>query len=230
MAEEKINERLLEIYKNINSAHFEVKNMEKAFNLKEDEEERLKKEETKIVEVESFISENNQKILANLPVIETENTENNQKNIVEEKEKDLNIENILNEIKTNDYFKEIFSKEEQDEEQDNEQQEKVQEKPNEKQIIYDEFEKILRKSLNGKEQEIKNLKGKYEKIIADKDKLLVEKVNSVMGIIKELERNLLDKQKEIKNLNLEKIKMERLNEVLMKEHNAISQLEEIELE
>ena len=30
MAEEKINERLLEIYKNINSAHFEVKNIENA--------------------------------------------------------------------------------------------------------------------------------------------------------------------------------------------------------
>ena len=36
MAEEKINEKLLEIYKNINTAHFEVKNIENAFNLKED--------------------------------------------------------------------------------------------------------------------------------------------------------------------------------------------------
>ena len=40
MAEEKINERLLEIYKNINTAHFEVKNIENAFNLKEDEEKK----------------------------------------------------------------------------------------------------------------------------------------------------------------------------------------------
>ena len=31
MAEEKINERLLEIYKNINTAHFEVKNIVKSF-------------------------------------------------------------------------------------------------------------------------------------------------------------------------------------------------------
>ena len=61
MADEKINERLLEIYKDINSAHFEVKNMEKAFNLKEDEEEKLQKEEKKVVEVESFINVNKPK-------------------------------------------------------------------------------------------------------------------------------------------------------------------------
>lgn len=228
MADEKINERLLEIYKNINSAHFEVKNMEKAFNLKEDEEEKLKNEEKKVAEVESFINENNQKILVDLPIIE-ENTEKSQKNVVEEKEENQNIENILNEVKAIDYFKELFSKNEQ-ETQDDEQQEKVQEEPNEKQIVYNEFERIFKKFLDKKEQEIKNLKSNYETIISEKDKLLVDKINSVMKIIKELDKKLLDKQKEIKDLNLEKIKMERLNEVLLKEHNAISQLEEIELE
>lgn len=225
MADEKINERLLEIYKNINSAHFEVKNMEKAFNLKEDEEEKLKNEENKVIEVESFINKNNQKILDDLPVI----VEEKQKDIVEKKLENKDIENILNEIKTHDYFKDLFPKNEQ-ETQDDEQQEKVQEEPNEKQIVYNEFERIFKKLFDKKEQEIKNLKSNYEIIISEKDKLLVDKINSVMGIIKELEKNLLDKQKEIKNLNLEKIKMERLNEVLMKEHNAISQLEEIELE
>lgn len=223
MADEKINERLLEIYKDINSAHFEVKNMGKAFNLKEDEEEKLQKEENKVVEVESFINENNQKILNDLPVIDDLEV---QKKVVEEKEENQNIENILNEIKTHDYFKEIFSKEAQD----NEQQEKVQEEPNEKEKLYSDLERILKINLNKKDEEIKSLKTKYEKIISEKDKFLVEKVNSVMGIIKELDKKLLDKQKEIKNLNLEKIKMERLNEVLMKEHIAISQLEEIELE
>ena len=225
MAEEKINERLLEIYKNINSAHFEVKNMEEAFNLKEDEEKKIENEEKKVTEVESFITENDKKILDDLPIIENEDTKNNE-DVVKEKEEIKDIESILNEIKTIDYFKELFSKKEED----NEKEEKVQEEPNEKQKVYNEFERILKINLEKKEKEIKNLKIKYEKIIADKDKFLVEKVNSVIAIIKDLNEKLLEKQKEIKELNIEKIKMERLNEVLMKEHNAISQLEEIELE
>lgn len=225
MAEEKINERLLEIYKNINSAHFEVKNMEEAFNLKEDEEKKIENEEKKVTEVESFITENDKKILDDLPIIENEDTKNNE-DVVKEKEEIKDIESILNEIKTIDYFKELFSKKEED----NEKEEKVQEEPNEKQKVYNEFERILKINLERKEKEIKNLKIKYEKIIADKDKFLVEKVNSVIAIIKDLNEKLLEKQKEIKELNIEKIKMERLNEVLMKEHNAISQLEEIELE
>ena len=225
MADEKINERLLEIYKNINSAHFEVKNMEEAFNLKEDEEKKIENEEKKVTEVESFITENDKKILDDLPIIENEDTKNNE-DVVKEKEEIKDIESILNEIKTIDYFKELFSKKEED----NEKEEKVQEEPNEKQKVYNEFERILKINLEKKEKEIKNLKIKYEKIIADKDKFLVEKVNSVIAIIKDLNEKLLEKQKEIKELNIEKIKMERLNEVLMKEHNAISQLEEIELE
>lgn len=224
MAEEKINERLLEIYKNINSAHFEVKNMEKAFNLKEDEEEKLQKEEKKVVETENFISQKNQKILADLPIIENGNTEE-KKNVTEEKVENKDIESILNEIKTIDYFKELFLKKEEE----NEEQEKVEE-PNEKEKLYFEFERILKNSLESKEKEIKKLKANYEKIIGEKDKFLVDKINSVMGIFKELEKSLIDKQKEIKNLNLEKIKMERLNKALMIEHNAISQLEEIELD
>lgn len=225
MAEEKINERLLEIYKNINTAHFEVKNIENAFNLKEDEEKKIEEQEKKVVEIENFISQKNQKILDDLPIIENGNIEE-KRNVTEEKVENKDIESILNEIKTIDYFKELFSKKEENEEQ----KEKVEEEPNEKQIVYNEFERIFKNLLDKKEQEIKNLKSKYEAIISEKDKLLVDKINSVMGIIKELEKKLLDKQKEIKNLNLEKIKMERLNEVLMKEHNAISQLEEIELE
>ena len=225
MADEKINERLLEIYKNINSAHFEVKNMEEAFNLKEDEEKKIENEEKKVTEVESFITENDKKILDDLPIIENEDTKNNE-DVVKEKEEIKDIESILNEIKTIDYFKELFSKKEED----NEKEEKVQEEPNEKQKVYNEFERILKINLEKKEKEIKNLKIKYEKIIADKDKFLVEKVNSVIAIIKDLNEKLLEKQKEIKEINIEKIKMERLNEVLMKEHNAISQLEEIELE
>ena len=207
MAEEKINERLLEIYKNINTAHFEVKNIENAFNLKEDEEKKIEEQEKKVVEAENFISKEKQKILDDLPIIENGNTEE-KKNVTEEKVEDKDIESILNEIKTIDYFKELFSKKEENEEQ----KEKVEEEPNEKQIVYDEFERILRNSLD------------------KKDKFLVDKINSVMGIFEELKNNLIDKQKEIKNLNLEKIKMERLNKALMIEHNAISQLEEIELD
>ena len=225
MAEEKINERLLEIYKNINSAHFEVKNIENAFNLKEDEEKKIEEQEKKVVEAENFISQKNQKILDNLPIIENENTEE-KKNVVEEKIKNKDIESILNEIKTIDYFKELFSKKEENEEQG----EKVEEEPNEKQMVYDEFERILRNSLDKKDKEINTLKAHYQKIIGEKDKFLVDKINSVMGIFEELKNNLIDKQKEIKNLNLEKIKMERLNKALMIEHNAISQLEEIELD
>lgn len=228
MAEEKINERLLEIYKNINTAHFEVKNIENAFNLKEDEEKKIEEQEKKVVETENFISKENQKILDDLPIIENGNIEE-KKNVTEEKVENKDIESILNEIKTIDYFKELFSKNEE-ETQDDEQQKKVQEEPNEKQIVYNEFERILKINLNKKDEEIKSLKLKYEAIISGKDKLLVDKINSVMKIIKDLEKKLLDKQKEIKDLNIEKIKMERLNEVLMKEHNAISQLEEIELE
>ena len=225
MAEEKINERLLEIYKNINTAHFEVKNIENAFNLKEDEEKKIEEQEKKVVETENFISKENQKILDNLPIKENENTEEN-KIEVEKKEKNKNIESILNEIKTLDFFKELFSKKEENEEQ----KEKVEEEPNEKQMVYDEFERILRNSLDKKDKEINTLKAHYQKIIGEKDKFLVDKINSVMGIFKELEKSLIDKQKEIKNLNLEKIKMERLNKALMIEHNAISQLEEIELD
>ena len=225
MAEEKINERLLEIYKNINSAHFEVKNIENAFNLKEDEEKKIEEQEKKVVEAENFISQKNQKILDNLPIIENENTEE-KKNVVEEKIKNKDIESILNEIKTIDYFKELFTKKEENEEQG----EKVEEEPNEKQMVYDEFERILRNSLDKKDKEINTLKAHYQKIIGEKDKFLVDKINSVMGIFEELKNNLIDKQKEIKNLNLEKIKMERLNKALMIEHNAISQLEEIELD
>lgn len=228
MAEEKINERLLEIYKNINTAHFEVKNIENAFNLKEDEEKKIEEQEKKVVETENFISKENQKILDDLPIIENGNIEE-KRNVTEEKVENKDIESILNEIKTIDYFKELFSKNEE-ETQDDEQQKKVQEEPNEKQIVYNEFERILKINLNKKDEEIKSLKLKYEAIISGKDKLLVDKINSVMKIIKDLEKKLLDKQKEIKDLNIEKIKMERLNEVLMKEHNAISQLEEIELE
>jgi len=218
VAEEKINERLLEIYKNINTAHFEVKNIENAFNLKEDEEK-------KVVETENFISKENQKILDDLPIIENGNIEE-KRNVTEEKVENKDIESILNEIKTIDYFKELFSKKEENEEQ----KEKVEEEPNEKQMVYDEFERILRNSLDKKDKEINTLKAHYQKIIGEKDKFLVDKINSVMGIFKELEKSLIDKQKEIKNLNLEKIKMERLNKVLMIEHNAISQLEEIELD
>lgn len=225
MAEEKINERLLEIYKNINSAHFEVKNIENVFNLKEDEEKKIEEQEKKVVETKNFISKENQKILDNLPIIENENTEE-KKNVVEEKIENKDIESILNEIKTIDYFKELFSKKEENEEQG----EKVEEEPNEKQMVYDEFERILRNSLDKKDKEINTLKAHYQKIIGEKDKFLVDKINSVMGIFEELKNNLIDKQKEIKNLNLEKIKMERLNKALMIEHNAISQLEEIELD
>ena len=198
MAEEKINERLLEIYKNINTAHFEVKNIENAFNLKEDEEKKIEEQEKKVVETENFISKKNQKILDDLPIIENGNTEE-KKNVVEEKIENKDIESILNEIKTIDYFKELFSKKEENEEQG----EKVEEEPNEKQMVYDEFERILRNSLDKKDKEINTLKAHYQKIIGEK---------------------------EIKNLNLEKIKMERLNKALMIEHNAISQLEEIELD
>ena len=227
MAEEKINERLLEIYKNINTAHFEVKNIENAFNLKEDEEKKIEEQEKKVVEAENFISKEKQKILDDLPIIENGNTEE-KKNVTEEKVEDKDIESILNEIKTIDYFKELFSKKEENEEQ----KEKVEEEeePNEKQIVYDEFERILRNSLDKKDKEINTLKAHYQKIIGEKDKFLVDKINSVMGIFEELKNNLIDKQKEIKNLNLEKIKMERLNKALMIEHNAISQLEEIELD
>lgn len=225
MAEEKINERLLEIYKNINSAHFEVKNIENVFNLKEDEEKKIEEQEKKVVETKNFISKENQKILDNLPIIENENTEE-KKNVVEEKIENKDIESILNEIKTIDYFKELFSKKEENEEQG----EKVEKEPNEKQMVYDEFERILRNSLDKKDKEINTLKAHYQKIIGEKDKFLVDKINSVMGIFEELKNNLIDKQKEIKNLNLEKIKMERLNKALMIEHNAISQLEEIELD
>ena len=225
MVEEKINEKLLEIYKNINTAHFEVKNIENAFNLKEDEEKKIEEQEKKVVETENFISKENQKILDNLPIKENENIEEN-KIEVEKKEKNKNIESILNEIKTLDFFKELFPKEEEHEEQG----EKVEEEPNEKQIVYDEFERILKNNLDKKEKEINALKAYYEKIISEKDKFLVDKINSVMGIFKELEKGLIDKQKEIKNLNLEKIKIERLNKALMIEHNAISQLEEIELD
>lgn len=225
MAEEKINERLLEIYKNINTAHFEVKNIENAFNLKEDEEKKIEEQEKKVVEIENFISQKNQKILDDLPIIENGNTEE-KKNVVEEKIENKDIESILNEIKTIDYFKELFSKKEENEEQG----EKVEEEPNEKQMVYDEFERILRNSLDKKDKEINTLKAHYQKIIGEKDKFLVDKINSVMGIFEELKNNLIDKQKEIKNLNLEKIKMERLNKALMIEHNAISQLEEIELD
>ena len=223
MAEEKINERLLEIYKNINTAHFEVKNIENAFNLKEDEEKKIEEQEKKVVEAENFISKEKQKILDDLPIIENGNTEE-KKNVTEEKVEDKDIESILNEIKTIDYFKELFSKKEENEEQ----KEKVEEEPNEKQIVYDEFERILRNSLDKKDKEINTLKAHYQKIIGEKDKFLVDKINSVMGIFEELKNNLIDKQKEIKNLNLEK--MERLNKALMIEHNAISQLEEIELD
>lgn len=225
MAEEKINERLLEIYKNINTAHFEVKNIENAFNLKEDEEKKIEEQEKKVVETENFISQKNQKILDDLPIIENGNTEE-KKNVVEEKIENKDIESILNEIKTIDYFKELFSKKEENEEQG----EKVEEEPNEKQMVYDEFERILRNSLDKKDKEINTLKAHYQKIIGEKDKFLVDKINSVMGIFKELEKSLIDKQKEIKNLNLEKIKIERLNKALMIEHNAISKLEEIELD
>ena len=225
MAKEKINERLLEIYKNINTAHFEVKNIENAFNLKEDEEKKIEEQKKKVVETENFISQKNQKILDDLPIIENENTEE-KKNVVEEKIENKDIESILNEIKTIDYFKELFSKKEENEEQG----EKVEEEPNEKQMVYDEFERILRNSLDKKDKEINILKAHYQKIIGEKDKFLVNKINSVMGIFEELKNNLIDKQKEIKNLNLEKIKMERLNKALMIEHNAISQLEEIELD
>ena len=225
MAEEKINERLLEIYKNINTAHFEVKNIENAFNLKEDEEKKIEEQEKKVVETENFISKENQKILDDLPIIENGNIEE-KRNVTEEKVENKDIESILNEIKTIDYFKELFSKKEENEEQ----KEKVEEEPNEKQMVYDEFERILRNSLDKKDKEINTLKAHYQKIIGEKDKFLVDKINSVMGIFKELEKSLIDKQKEIKNLNLEKIKMERLNKVLMIEHNAISQLEEIELD
>lgn len=225
MAEEKINERLLEIYKNINTAHFEVKNIENAFNLKEDEEKKIEEQEKKVVEAENFISKEKQKILDDLPIIENGNTEE-KKNVTEEKVEDKDIESILNEIKTIDYFKELFSKKEENEEQ----KEKVEEEPNEKQIVYDEFERILRNSLDKKDKEINTLKAHYQKIIGEKDKFLVDKINSVMGIFEELKNNLIDKQKEIKNLNLEKIKMERLNKALMIEHNAISQLEEIALD
>lgn len=225
MAEEKINERLLEIYKNINTAHFEVKNIENAFNLKEDEEKKIEEQEKKVVETENFISQKNQKILDNLPIIENENTEE-KKNVAEKKGENKDIESILNEIKTFDFFKELFPKKEENEEQG----EKVEEEPNEKQIVYDEFERILRNSLDKKDKEINTLKAHYQKIIGEKDKFLVDKINSVMGIFEELKNNLIDKQKEIKNLNLEKIKMERLNKALMIEHNAISQLEEIELD
>ena len=225
MAEEKINERLLEIYKNINTAHFEVKNIENAFNLKEDEEKKIEEQEKKVVETENFISQKNQKILDDLPIIENGNTEE-KKNVVEEKIENKDIESILNEIKTIDYFKELFSKKEENEEQ----KEKVEEEPNEKQMVYDEFERILRNSLDKKDKEINTLEAHYQKIIGEKDKFLVDKINSVMGIFKELEKSLIDKQKEIKNLNLEKIKMERLNKALMIEHNTISQLEEIELD
>lgn len=225
MAEEKINEKLLEIYKNINTAHFEVKNIENAFNLKEDEEKKIEEQEKKVVEAENFISQKNQKILDDLPIIENGNTEE-KKNVTEEKVENKDIESILNEIKTIDYFKELFSKKEENEEQ----KEKVEEEPNEKQIVYDEFERILRNSLDKKDKEINTLKAHYQKIIGEKDKFLVDKINSVMGIFKELKNNLIDKQEEIKNLNLEKIKMERLNVALLKEHNAISQLEEIELD
>lgn len=225
MAEEKINERLLEIYKNINTAHFEVKNIENAFNLKEDEEKKIEEQEKKVVETENFISKENQKILDNLPIIENENTEE-KKNVAEKKVENKDIESILNEIKTLDFFKELFPKKEENEEQG----EKVEEKPNEKQIVYDEFERILKNNLDKKEKEINALKSHYQKIISEKDKFLVDKINSVMGIFKELEKSLIDKQEKIKNLNLEKIKMERLNVALLKEHNAISQLEEIELD
>lgn len=210
MAEEKINERLLEIYKNINTAHFEVKNIENAFNLKEDEEKKIEEQEKKVVETENFISKKNQKILDDLPIIENGNTEE-KKNVVEEKIENKDIESILNEIKTIDYFKELFSKKEENEEQG----EKGEEEPNEKQMVYDEFERILRNSLDKKDKEINTLKAHYQKIIGEKDKFLVDKINSVMGIFKELEKSLIDKQKEIKNLNLEKIKMERLNKALM---------------
>ena len=74
MAEEKINERLLEIYKNINTAHFEVKNIENAFNLKEDEEKKIEEQEKIVVEAENFISKDKQKILDDLPIIENGNT------------------------------------------------------------------------------------------------------------------------------------------------------------
>lgn len=225
MAEEKINERLLEIYKNINTAHFEVKNIENAFNLKEDEEKKIEEQEKKVVEAENFISQKNQKILDDLPIIENGNIEE-KRNVVEEKIENKDIESILNEIKTIDYFKELFSKKEENEEQG----EKIEEEPNEKQMVYDEFERILRNSLDKKDKEINTLKAHYQKIIGEKDKFLVDKINSVMGIFEELKNNLIDKQKEIKNLNLEKIKMERLNKALMIEHNAISQLEEIELD
>ena len=97
MAEEKINERLLEIYKNINTAHFEVKNIENAFNLKEDEEKKIEEQEKKVVETENFISKKNQKILDDLPIIENGNTEE-KKNVVEEKIENKDIESILNEI------------------------------------------------------------------------------------------------------------------------------------
>ena len=214
MAEEKINERLLEIYKNINTAHFEVKNIENAFNLKEDEEKKIEEQEKKVVEIENFISKENQKILDDLPIIENGNIEE-KRNVTEEKVENKDIESILNEIKTIDYFKELFSKKEENEEQ----KEKVEEEPNEKQMVYDEFERILRNSLDKKDKEINTLKAHYQKIIGEKDKFLVDKINSVMGIFKELEKSLIDKQKEIKNLNLEKIKMERLNKALMIEHN-----------
>ena len=227
MAEEKINERLLEIYKNINTAHFEVKNIENAFNLKEDEEKKIEEQEKKVVETKNFISKENQKILDNLPIIENENTEEN-KNEVEKKEEYKNIESILNEIKTIDFFKELFSKENKNIEE--QEQEKVQKESNGKQIVYDEFERILKNILDNKNREINTLKSHYEKIIGEKDKFLVDKINSVIEIFKELEKNLIDKQKEIKDLNIEKIKMERLNVALLKEHNAISQLEEIELD
>lgn len=227
MAEEKINERLLEIYKNINTAHFEVKNIQNAFSLKEDEEKKIEEQEKKVFETENFISKENQKILDNLPIIENESTEEN-KIQVDKKEEIKNTESILNEIRAIDFFKELFSEENKN--MKDQEQEKEQKEPNEKQVVYDEFERILKNSLDNKDKEINTLKIHYEKIINEKDKFLIDKINSVMGIFKELEKNLIDKQKEIKNLNLEKIKMERLNKALMNEHNAISQLEEIELD
>ena len=103
----------------------------------------------KVVETENFISQKNQKILDDLPIIENGNTEE-KKNVVEEKIENKDIESILNEIKTIDYFKELFSKKEENEEQG----EKGEEEPNEKQMVYDEFERILRNSLDKKDKEI----------------------------------------------------------------------------